>query len=74
MASDTYESGELLLNFMWPKLSKGGIICVCDYGSYPNALPLTVYVDNFKTIEDEALHIDLKLWNIFYENKKSINF
>ena len=47
LASDTLESGELLLNFMWPKLSPGGIICVCDYGSYPNAIPLTVYVDKF---------------------------
>ena len=55
IASDTYESGEILLNFMWPKLSIGGIIAVCDYGSFPNALPLTVYVDNFiKNIDKEA--------------------
>jgi O-methyltransferase len=55
LASDTIESGELLMNFMWPKLSPGGIICVCDYGSFPNALPLTVYVDEFiKQIADEA--------------------
>jgi hypothetical protein len=55
LASDTYESGEILLNFMWPKLNIGGIIAVCDYGSYPNALPLTVYVDNFtKNIEQNA--------------------
>ena len=47
LASDTMESGELLLNFMWPKLSRGGIISVCDYGSYPNAIPLTVTVDKF---------------------------
>ena len=55
LASDTIESGELLMNFMWPKLSPGGIICVCDYGSFPNAIPLTVYVDEFiKQIADEA--------------------
>jgi len=47
LASDTLESGELLLNFMWPKLSPGGIIAVCDYGSYPNCVPLTVMVDKF---------------------------
>ena len=47
VASDTLESGEILLNYMWPKLSPGGIIAVCDYGSYPNAIPLTVYVDEF---------------------------
>lgn len=47
LASDTLESGEVLMNFMWPKLSPGGIICVCDYGSFPNAIPLTVYIDNF---------------------------
>ena len=47
LASDTLESGELLLNYMWPKLSKGGIIAVCDYGSYPNCVPLTVMVDKF---------------------------
>jgi len=47
LASDTLESGELLLNFMWPKISKGGILAICDYGSYPNCVPLTVYVDKF---------------------------
>tara|TARA_B100000965_G_scaffold405215_1_gene438378 strand:- start:1038 stop:2045 length:1008 start_codon:yes stop_codon:yes gene_type:complete len=55
LASDTIESGELLMNFMWPKLSPGGIICVCDYGSFPNAIPLTVYIDEFiKKIASEA--------------------
>ena len=47
LASDTLESGELLLNFMWPKLSPGGIIAICDYGSYPNCIPLTVMTDKF---------------------------
>jgi hypothetical protein len=47
VASDTFETGELLLNFMWPKLSKGGIVAICDYGSYPNCVPLTVYADKF---------------------------
>lgn len=47
LASDSFETGELLLNFMWPKLSSGGIICVCDYGSFPNCLPLTAIVDKF---------------------------
>jgi len=47
LASDTLESGEILLNFMWPKLSPGGIIAVCDYGSYPNCVPLTVMTDMF---------------------------
>ncbi|HEY8164592.1 MAG TPA: TylF/MycF/NovP-related O-methyltransferase [Gemmatimonadaceae bacterium] len=51
VASDTLESGELLLNFMWPKLSPGGIIAVCDYGSYPNCVPLTVMTDKF--LEDK---------------------
>ena len=55
LASDTYESGEILLDFMWSKLSPGGIIAVCDYGSFPNAIPLTVHVDSFiKNIEDKA--------------------
>ena len=40
---------------MWPKLSVGGIIVARDYGSFPNALPLTVYVDNFiKNIDENA--------------------
>jgi len=47
LASDTLETGELLLNFMWPKLSLGGIIAICDYGSYPNCVPLTVMTDKF---------------------------
>ena len=47
IASDTIESGELLLKHTWPKLNSGGIISICDYGSYPNALPLTTYVDYF---------------------------
>lgn len=55
LASDTLESGELLMNYMWPRLSPGGIIAVCDYGSFPNALPLTVYLDKFiKKIKSKA--------------------
>jgi hypothetical protein len=56
LASDTLESGEILINFMWSKLSPGGIICVCDYGSFPNAIPLTVYLDQFtKKVSEQAL-------------------
>ena len=47
LASDTYESGILLLEFLWSKLNKGGIIAVCDYASYPNCYPLTVAVERF---------------------------
>lgn len=47
LASDTLESGEKILNYIWPKLSQNGIICVCDYGSYPNCLPLTYFCDQF---------------------------
>ena len=55
LASDTLESGEILINFMWSKLSPGGIICVCDYGSFPNAIPLTVYIDQFiKKVSNQA--------------------
>ena len=55
IASDTLETGEVLLNFLWPKLSIGGIICICDYGSFPNALPLTVYTDKFLRDKKNAL-------------------
>ena len=54
LASDTLESGKLLLDFMWPKLSKGGIIAICDYGSYPNCVPLTVYADKFFQDKEDA--------------------
>jgi O-methyltransferase len=52
IASDTLESGELLLNFLWPKLSPGGIIAICDYGSFPNCIPLTMFADYY--FEDKA--------------------
>jgi hypothetical protein len=55
VASDTMESGELLLDFMWPKLSRGGIVAVCDYGSYPNCVPLTVITDKFFEDKNDAL-------------------
>ncbi len=55
LASDTLESGELLLNYMWSKLSIGGILAVCDYGSYPNCLPLTVACDRFFEDKKDAL-------------------
>jgi hypothetical protein len=51
VASDTLESGEILLNHFWPRLSENGIMLVCDYGSYPNCLPLTVMCDMF--VEDK---------------------
>ena len=55
LASNTLESGEILLNYMWPKLSKGGIITICDYGSYPNAIPLTMYCDEFFKDKEDAI-------------------
>jgi hypothetical protein len=55
LASDTLESGELLLNYMWPKLSRGGILAVCDYGSYPNCVPLTVACDRFFENKKDAM-------------------
>lgn len=47
LASDTYETGKILLELMWKNLNKGGIIAVCDYGSFPNCYPLTVLTDIF---------------------------
>lgn len=66
LASDTLESGELLLNFMWPKLSAGGIISVCDYGSYPNCLPLTVMTDKFLEDKKDALIFHTGRVGIFF--------
>ena len=55
IASDTLESGELLLGYIWKKLSPGGIVAICDYGSYPNAIPLTVITDEFfRDKQDDA--------------------
>jgi hypothetical protein len=69
LASDTLESGELLLNFMWPKLSKGGIIAICDYGSYPNAIPLTMYTDKFLEDKDDAFIFHAGVMGIFIIKK-----
>jgi O-methyltransferase len=55
VASDTLETGETLLNFIWPRLSPGGIIAVCDYGSYPHCVPLTVYTDMFFENKEDAI-------------------
>ncbi len=71
LASDTLESGELLMNYMWPKLSPGGIIAVCDYGSFPNAIPLTVYIDEFiQTIRDEAFIFRADKFGIYIMKNK----
>ena len=47
LGSDTLETGEILMEYMWTKLSPGGIIVVADYGSFPNAIPLTSLLTNF---------------------------
>ena len=55
LASDTYETGVVLMELMWKNLSKGGVIAVCDYGSFPNCYPLTVHIDIFiEKIKDEV--------------------
>jgi len=61
LASDTYETGKVLLDFIWSNLSVGGILAVCDYGSYPNCIPLTVLCDKFFEDKTNA--------RIFYANK-----
>jgi O-methyltransferase len=47
LASDTLESGRLVVEKIWPMLSQGGVLVICDYGSYPNCLPLTALVNDF---------------------------
>jgi hypothetical protein len=47
LASDTYATGEVLAPYIWKQLQAGGIMCVCDYGSYPNCVPLTAFIDDF---------------------------
>jgi O-methyltransferase len=69
LASDTLESGEILLKFMWPKLSPGGIIAICDYGSYPNCIPLTMYTDHFFEDKPEALIFHTAKVGIFVMKK-----
>jgi hypothetical protein len=71
LASDTMETGEILLNFMWEKLSPGGIICVCDYGSYPNCIPLTVMTDLFLENRKDAIVFQPLRVGIFMMKKKS---
>ena len=36
------------MEYIWPRLSSGGIVHTCDYGSYPNCLPLTYYLEEFE--------------------------
>lgn len=69
LASDTLESGEILLNFMWPKLNPGGIIAICDYGSYPNCIPLTVFTDKFFEKKQDALMFHTAKVGIFVMKK-----
>ena len=70
VASDTLESGELLLNFMWPKVNPGGIIAVCDYGSYPNCIPLTVMTDKFFEDKSDAFIFYTARVGIFVMKRK----
>jgi len=72
LGSDTLESGELLLNFMWPKLSTGGIIVVCDYGSYPNCIPLTVLTDKFFEDKPDAFIFHTTRLGIFIMKRENI--
>jgi len=71
VASDTLESGEILLNFIWSKLSPGGIITICDYGSYPNCLPLTVMTDKFFENRVDAFIFHTGRVGIFIMKRKS---
>jgi hypothetical protein len=48
IGTDTYGSAEYLLDLLWPKLQVGGIVQVCDYGSYPNCLPITALCERFE--------------------------
>jgi len=69
LASDTLETGEVLLNFMWPRLSCEGIIAICDYGSFPNCLPLTVFTDKFFKDKTDAVMFHSSKVGIFITKK-----
>jgi hypothetical protein len=48
IGTDTFGSAEFLLDLLWPKLQVGGIVHICDYGSYPNCLPITALCERFE--------------------------
>tara|TARA_A100001388_G_C28756102_1_gene495033 strand:- start:980 stop:1972 length:993 start_codon:yes stop_codon:yes gene_type:complete len=55
IASDTFESGKYLMEYVWPRLSSGGIVHTCDFGSYPNCLPLTLLLEEFEKNNPEVV-------------------
>jgi hypothetical protein len=72
IASDTLESGATLLPFIWERLTEGGLVAVCDYGSYPNCVPLTMYVDEFFSSRHDAFVFRSPSMGIFARKQKPV--
>ena len=66
IASDTLESGEYLMEYVWPRLSRGGIVHTCDYGSYPNCLPLTMFLDEFENNNKDVISFRTSKAGIYF--------
>lgn len=66
VGTDTYGSAEFLFKKLWPKLQSGGVIHVCDHGSYPNALPITAFCDQFERDNPEITSFRTSLYGIFF--------
>ena len=54
------------MEYVWPRLNSGGIVHTCDYGSYPNCLPLTKYLDEFENSNPDVISYRTALAGIYF--------
>jgi len=67
IGTDTYGSAEYLLDSLWPKLQVGGIVHICDFGSYPNALPITALCERFEQMNDSVTSFRTSHCGIYFQ-------
>jgi hypothetical protein len=66
VGTDTFSSARHLFDTLWPSLQVGGLMHVCDYGSYPNCLPISAFCDEFEARTSNAISMRTSNFGIYF--------
>lgn len=66
VGTDTFSSAKFLFEKLWGKIQSGGLFHICDYGSYPNCLPITAFCDYIESNNPKLKAFRTSTYGIYF--------
>ncbi len=67
--NDRIQSADFLINLLWNKIEKGGIMHTYAYGSHPNCLPITALYETLESRIRTYIYAGLQMLVYFFKNQ-----